>query len=162
MKSKYFAGAVCLTLAICVARPTDAQQGACEPADGSKWVLVGSDNDGRQDIAVLQPAQGAARKQLPRLAVKVYGNEGQGSDSAGLSGPIEILAGGKPISFENWQLFYPFVGDFDGDGIKDLLVGQKTEGKLRIYRNEGTNKQPRFEGFTWLRDGAKDCTVPLG
>ena len=56
----------------------------------------------------------------------------------------------------------PCFADIDGDGKKDLLVGQFGEGKLRIYRNVGTDKKPRFEKFTWFKAGGKFGTVPTG
>jgi hypothetical protein len=56
----------------------------------------------------------------------------------------------------------PLVVDWDGDGKKDLLVGQFGEGKLRIYLNKGTDKEPRFDGFSYLQVGGKDATVPTG
>jgi hypothetical protein len=54
------------------------------------------------------------------------------------------------------------VGDFDGDGLADLLVGQFGEGKLRIYRNRGTKASPRLDGFTWFRDDSPEGRVPAG
>ena len=36
----------------------------------------------------------------------------------------------------------PWVEDVDGDGIKDLVVGDFS-GLFRFYRNEGTNQQDR-------------------
>lgn len=56
----------------------------------------------------------------------------------------------------------PLVVDWDGDGKKDLLVGQFGEGKLRIYLNKGTDQEPRFDGFTYLQVGGEDATVPTG
>lgn len=47
----------------------------------------------------------------------------------------------------------PFVADFDGDGIKDLLVGEDYRSQLRIYRNVGSNNAPKFQGFSLFRDG---------
>src|SRR5262245_47374550 len=76
--------------------------------------------------------------------------------------PVKIHAGGQPIDVERSGHAAPFVGDFDGDGKLDLLVGQFHEGKLRIYRNVGTNQKPKFDGFTWFEAGGKIASVPVG
>ena len=44
----------------------------------------------------------------------------------------------------------------------DLLVGQFDEGRLRIYRNLGTNASPRFEGYQWFEAGGAVGSVPAG
>ena len=59
-----------------------------------------------------------------------------------LAPPVRIEAAGKPIDTDVGHAA-PFVCDFDGDGVQDLLVGQFGEGILRIYRNEGTNAKPK-------------------
>ena len=56
----------------------------------------------------------------------------------------------------------PLVADFDADGLPDLLVGQFGEGKLRIYKNRGSAKDPRFDGFTWFQAGGHDAKIPVG
>jgi VCBS repeat protein len=56
----------------------------------------------------------------------------------------------------------PWVTDFDGDGIADLLVGQFGEGKLRIYRNKGTKTEPKFDSFALFQAGGSDGKVPSG
>jgi len=59
----------------------------------------------------------------------------------------------------------PLMTDFDGDGIPDLLVGQfgeSSQGKLRIYKNVGTAKEPKFEGFTWFMTGEQEARIPSG
>src|SRR5262245_47815857 len=76
--------------------------------------------------------------------------------------PVQITVGGKPLDIERIGHAAPFVGDFDGDAIRDLLVGQFDEGRLRIYRNVGTNARPRFESYTWFRAGGAIASVPVG
>jgi hypothetical protein len=79
-----------------------------------------------------------------------------------LDGPVQITADGKPIDVQREGHSAPFVGDFDGDGANDLLVGQFEEGRLRIYRNVGTNSQPRFDKYEWFKTGAELGRVPTG
>jgi hypothetical protein len=78
-----------------------------------------------------------------------------------LSSPAPLMAGGKPISVEIGHAA-PFIADLDGDGKRELLVGQFRDGKLRIYRNQGTDTEPRFEAFTWFQAGGKEGKVPAG
>ena len=56
----------------------------------------------------------------------------------------------------------PCVVDWDGDGIKDLLVGQFTSGKIRFYKNSGTDCFPVFTNFTYLQADGKDIVLPSG
>ena len=79
----------------------------------------------------------------------------------GLAPPVQIQAGGKPIDVDIGHAA-PFVADLAGDGTMHLLVGQFGDGKLRIYRNEGTRAKPRFGSFTWFLDGAPGGRVPSG
>ena len=76
--------------------------------------------------------------------------------------PVKIHAAGKPIDVQRSGHAAPFVGDFDGDGKLDLLVGQYHEGRLRIYRNVGTNREPKFDSYTWFEAGGKIASVPVG
>ncbi len=78
-----------------------------------------------------------------------------------LVSPVRIEAAGKPIDTEVGHAA-PFVYDFDGDGVKDLLVGQFGGGILTIYRNEGTNAQPKLAAGARFKAGGKDGTVPSG
>src|SRR5881296_1888716 len=75
--------------------------------------------------------------------------------------PFRAQADGSPIDVEIGHAA-PLVTDLDGDGKPDLLVGQFGSGKLRIYRNVGTEAEPRFGQFTWFKAGGTDGKVPFG
>ena len=79
-----------------------------------------------------------------------------------LEKPFRLLADGKPLDVEGTGYAAPFVGDFDGDGKRDLLVGQFSSGKLRIYTNKGTQEKPEFSDFAWFQDDAETGRVPSG
>jgi len=78
-----------------------------------------------------------------------------------LAPPVRLEAAGKPIDTDIGHAA-PFVCDFDGDGLKDLLVGQFGEGILWIYRNEGTNSEPKLAAGVKFKDGKEDGRVPSG
>ncbi len=65
--------------------------------------------------------------------------------------------------FENAQYVYangilvdvgyygsPFFYDWNGDGLKDLIVGQFTSGRVRVYLNSGSPSTPAYTTFTYL------------
>ena len=80
---------------------------------------------------------------------------------AELAPPVRLEAAGKPIDTDVGHAA-PFVCDFDGDGTQDLLVGQFGDGLLWIYRNEGTNAEPRLVAGVKFKEGADDGRVPHG
>jgi hypothetical protein len=79
-----------------------------------------------------------------------------------LAPPVHVTANGRPIDVERSGHAAPFVGDFDGDGKPDLLVGQFSGGKLRVYRNVGTAKQPKFGDFEWFKASEAFGTIEPG
>lgn len=93
---------------------------------------------------------------------------------------IRIQAGSALIDTDHAA---PHFFDFDGDGIRDLLVGEFgnthfndsrlpphivtkwgpnrfASGKLRIYKNHGTNTEPSFRDFTYLKAKNEDASIP--
>ena len=78
-----------------------------------------------------------------------------------LQAPVRIEAGGKPIDTDVGHAA-PFVGDFDGDGVHDLLVGQFGEGILWIFRNEGSNAKPKLAAGVKFQEGKPEGRVPTG
>jgi len=81
--------------------------------------------------------------------------------STELAEPIRLKAAGKPIDTEIGHAA-PFVCDFDGDGLKDLLVGQFGDGLLWIYCNEGTNSEPKLAAGVKFKEGKEDGRIPSG
>ena len=75
--------------------------------------------------------------------------------------PIRIQADGKDIDVDGGHAA-PYFADWDGDGKRDLLVGQFAGGELRIYKNVGTDKSPRFTKFELFQAGGDLGTVPSG
>ena len=75
--------------------------------------------------------------------------------------PVRLTAGNALIDTEIGHAA-PFVGDWDGDGIADLLVGQFGDGLLTVYRNAGSAESPRFESGQVFKEGSDDGRVPTG
>jgi hypothetical protein len=97
---------------------------------------------------------------IPAGSVVLGADQPVAQRAGDLDAPVPVTAGGEPIDVEGYAA--PFVGDFDGDGRNDLLVGQYVYGKLRVYRNAGTNAEPKFDRFEWFTvDGLPAC-VPSG
>jgi hypothetical protein len=80
---------------------------------------------------------------------------------AELMPPVRLEADGKPIDTEIGHAA-PFVGDFYGRGVNDLLVGQFGQGVLWVYRNIGTIANPRFAPGVKFKNGNLDGRVPTG
>jgi hypothetical protein len=47
--------------------------------------------------------------------------------------------------------------DLDGDGAKELLVGQFRQGKIRVYKHAGDMK---FAPGEWLKAGGQIAEIP--
>ena len=76
-----------------------------------------------------------------------------------LDAPFRVMADGELIDVDVGHAA-PFFANFDNDGLKDLLVGQFGDGKLRIYRNIGTRSEPMFSDFFYFQAAGADGTVP--
>lgn len=56
----------------------------------------------------------------------------------------------------------PFMIDWDGDGLDDLLVGQFVPGKVSFYKNIGTSGNPVFTFSNYLQADGVDIAVSAG
>jgi hypothetical protein len=75
--------------------------------------------------------------------------------------PVRLSAADGIIdSGPSWGHCGPWVADVDGDGVNDLIVGDFS-GLFRFYRNEGTNKKPRYAKAVNLQAGGVDAKVPI-
>ena len=113
------------------------------PAGFSMPVIVDWNNDGRKDIVV-----GDGNGDIYLLlntgtdAVPVFA-------AAALIPNTSVGAGGRAS---------PVVVDWNGDGKKDLLVGE-TYGKVLYFENKGTDASPSFSGSQALKAGGTTLNV---
>ena len=84
-----------------------------------------------------------------------------GALAGDLAPPVRVEAGGAPIDTEVGHAA-PYVTDWDGDGVNDLLVGQFGGGALWIFRNEGTNAAPKLAAGAKFKEGGPEGRVPTG
>jgi hypothetical protein len=71
--------------------------------------------------------------------------------------PVRLMAGGVPIRVEAPGYAAPCLADVDGDGKLDLLLGQYSDGKIRVFKGLGGEK---FAAGTWLQAEGKAAVVP--
>ncbi len=95
-----------------------------------------------------------------RTAIVLAGAAGLAA-AQDLAEPVRLMADGEYVDTEIGHAA-PYLHDMNGDGKRDLLVGQFGEGKLRIYTNVGTETEPRYSGLTWFETGGKVVKVPTG
>ena len=88
---------------------------------------------------------------------------------------VRLLSGGKPIDVTTGHAA-PNIYDFNGDGKRDLLVGEFGSGsyrgekttdngplanaRLRVYLNTGTNLKPMYNGFKYLQANGENASIP--
>ncbi|MCC6909875.1 MAG: hypothetical protein IT430_18220 [Phycisphaerales bacterium] len=76
--------------------------------------------------------------------------------------PFRVSAGDEWIDVDIGHAA-PWVADWNGDGKNDLLVGQFGDGKMRIYRNVGSNAEPKFDSdFAWFQTRKGLGSIPSG
>jgi hypothetical protein len=75
--------------------------------------------------------------------------------------PIRLAAAdGVLDSGASWGHSSPWVVDVDGDGLRDLVVGDFS-GLFRFHKNQGTNQAPRYATAANLKAGGVDAKVPI-
>lgn len=75
--------------------------------------------------------------------------------------PMPVKVGGKQITVESPGYAAPSLADLDGDGIKDLLVGQFKSGQIGFYKGMKTEDGSlKFAEHKWLQAGGEIAKVP--
>ncbi len=71
---------------------------------------------------------------------------------------VRLQADGMDINIERGHLV-PCATDWDGDGKKDLIVGQFSNGNIRLYLNHGSDAAPAFKGFSLMEAGGAEIRL---
>ena len=71
--------------------------------------------------------------------------------------PTRMAVDGEPVRVEPPGYAAPCWQDVDGDGHKDLLVGQFNGGKIKVYNGDGKGKIAKGE---WLQAGGETAEIP--
>jgi hypothetical protein len=71
--------------------------------------------------------------------------------------PVRLKADDVPVRVEAPGYAAPCWADVDGDGKKDLLVGQFRGGKIRVYKNLGDGK---LAAGDWLKADGAAAEIP--
>jgi hypothetical protein len=77
--------------------------------------------------------------------------------AADFHAPVRLEGGGAPVRVESPGYAAPCWADIDGDGKKDLLVGQFNKGKIRVFKNLGGGK---LAAGQWLLADATEAEIP--
>ncbi len=98
---------------------------------------------------------------LPIQAAETSQQSGTLESGLVFESPVRIKAGGVFVSVEAPGYACPTLADIDGDGLKDLVVGQFNQGNMKFCRNiSSTGQPPTFAAAEWLMTGGGRAVVP--
>ncbi|MGE0000765.1 MAG: hypothetical protein AB7F50_03240 [Fimbriimonadaceae bacterium] len=79
----------------------------------------------------------------------------------GLGAPSLLRAGGSLLSVTEGHADMVLY-DLDGDGARDLIVGQFKDGLVRFYKNQAEDGPPQFDGNELLKAAGTEIKVDAG
>ena len=71
--------------------------------------------------------------------------------------PVRLRGGEEIIKVDAPGYAAPCLADMDGDGKKDLIVGQFNKGKMRVFRGDGKGG---FDEGTWIKADGEVAEIP--
>ena len=115
----------------------------------------------RAGVAAAVLAFGGLAQAQERVPYDVAHDQPKAAAPGTFEAPKRLLAAdGVMDSGPSWGHSGPWVEDVDGDGLRDLVVGDFS-GLFRLYRNEGTDREPRYAKGVNLQAGGTDAKVPI-
>jgi hypothetical protein len=91
------------------------------------------------------------------LSALVLGGSTALCSAAEFQPPVRLKAGDAAVRVESPGYAAPCLADLDGDGKKELLVGQFAKGKIRVFKHMGDEN---FEPGEWLQAEGTVAEVP--
>ena len=89
--------------------------------------------------------------------LRVFPSFGLGSvDRHAEFGPPQVILDDS----EHGAGLRPYYADFDGDGKVDQLIGAWD--RLLVYRNHGTNAEPKYAKPIWFDEAEPSGRIPAG
>ena len=77
-----------------------------------------------------------------------------------LQSGVYIQDGSSPLTVG--LMSAPTVVDWNNDGKKDLVIGQFSSGKIKVFLNQGTDASPVFNGGFFVQSGGVDISTSSG
>lgn len=109
--------------------------------------------------------KGRSRKKMKRpwiraaVAACVLAPAAMPGERQELEEPVRLQAGGRDIDTGEYAGHSgPLFADYDGDGLKDLLVGN-LGGFVQLFRNVGTKERPEFADEGLLKADGEDVSI---
>lgn len=91
------------------------------------------------------------------IGALAIGAPAQDDGGPSFSDPTRLKAGGAFVRTEEPGFAAPCLADVNGDGKKDLVVGQFAGGKMKVYPGDGKGS---FGAGTWFKVAGKVAQVP--
>ena len=135
---------------------------------GGAWWCLADDTPGNYvfETALLDDAPSEQSTNVNDAAAKLETAEFQiATDRTApeLAAPIRLEADGEPIDIGKLSSIAhagPAIADVDGDGDRDLLVGD-FPGCFWYFQNNGTDQAPQYASLGKLQAGGVDAKTPV-